>query len=160
MDLVEERTGLEFAIRLVLDDAFARPDEGLLVDNLRRSGELAISLVAVDGEAVCGCVVLSRLRSPVGALALAPVAVGQAKQGQGIGSALIRRAVELAKERGFRMIFVLGEPAYYQRFGFSVETAREFTCAYAGPHFMGRSLAPGGCPRGAVIYAAAFDELT
>jgi N-acetylglutamate synthase-like GNAT family acetyltransferase len=52
-----------------------------------------LSLVAQEGGEVCGHVGLSRLKSPQRALALAPVSVLTARQGQGIGSALVRRAM-------------------------------------------------------------------
>ncbi len=39
-------------------------------------------------------------------------------QGQGIGSALIRRGIELAEDLGLPMVLLEGSPAYYRRFGF------------------------------------------
>ena len=56
------------------------------------------------------------------------------------------------------MIFVLGNPSYYKRFGFSVEAAASFPCRYAGPHFMALNLTETMTPA-ALIYAPAFNAL-
>jgi predicted N-acetyltransferase YhbS len=49
---------------------------------------------------------------------LAPLAVLPAFQGKGIGSALINEGLELLRESGVDLVFVLGHPAYYPRCGF------------------------------------------
>lgn len=54
---------------------------------------------------------------------LGPLAVAPAHQRRGIGSALIRAGVERLKEDGVARILVLGDPAYYGRFGFDPERA-------------------------------------
>lgn len=55
---------------------------------------------------------------------LAPLAVLPGRQGWGIGSALVRAALARAKEVGWAAAFVLGDPAYYGRFGFAADAAR------------------------------------
>jgi putative acetyltransferase len=104
-------------------------------------------------------VALSRLKSPARALALGPVAVRTARQGQGVGSALVRQANARARELGFDIIFVLGDPGYYSRFGFSVAEAAPFPSPYAGPHFMALRLSERSVPPVPVIYPRAFDKL-
>lgn len=49
---------------------------------------------------------------------LGPVCCLNAVSGRGVGSALMRAAIEKAKERGERAIFLMGDPRYYRRFGF------------------------------------------
>jgi putative acetyltransferase len=159
MMLFEEQLGLEAAIRRAITDAFGRADEANLVDSLRHNGALAISLVAEQAGTICGHAALSRLKSPAHALALGPVSVMKARQGLGFGSALVRRAIELARERGHEIIFVLGSPKYYERFGFAVEAATAFQCRYAGSHFMALHLTAAKVAPQAVIYAKAFDKL-
>jgi putative acetyltransferase len=61
--------------------------------------------------------------------------------------------------RSKEIIFVLGEPDYYKRFGFEKKQAAVFRNPFAGPHFMalnlvGRPMAPGD-----VIYPQAFEAL-
>jgi putative acetyltransferase len=159
MKLVDEHPGHEEAIRQVIVDAFCRNDEARLVDELRNGGDIAISIIAEETGEVCGHVAMSRLKSPPGALALAPVSVLKAKQHQGIGSALVRRAVQRARECGYEIIFVLGEPHYYSRFGFAAEEAAFFPSRYAGPHFMALNLAGRRIEPAPVTYAHAFDNL-
>ena len=159
MRIVDEHPGHEACIRRVITDAFGREVEARLVDDLRFATDLAISIVAEEAGEICGHVALSRLKAPSRALALAPVSVLKATQQQGIGSALIRRAIKNARDSGYDIIFVLGEPDYYKRFGFETKEAALFRAPFRGPYFMalnlvGRSLAPAD-----VIYPHAFDAL-
>ena len=92
-------------------------------------------------------------------IALAPLAVGKDHRRRGIGSALVREGLARLAARNEEIVFVLGDPVFYERFGFSVAEASAFTSRYQGPHFMALALAstaPGG---GKVHYPAAFDDL-
>jgi putative acetyltransferase len=80
------------------------------------------------------------------------------QQGGGIGSALIRAALERAKALG-SIVFVVGAPDYYKRFGFSTEAAAPFPCPYAGSHFMALPLTGAPPPPSPVVYAPAFEQL-
>ena len=146
------------AIREVVVESFEGPQEAELIEGLRRAGVLAISLVAeIDGR-VCGHVALSHLKSPSRTLALAPLAVTSTSRRQGIGAALVRRAIDIAKLEGSEMIFVVGDPAYYRRFRFTVEAAAPFPSLYAGPYFMALKLANGEIAAAPVVYDDAFDR--
>lgn len=149
------------AIRACVDAAFGQPAEGALVDALRDSGDAAIELVADADGLLVGHVLLSRLVSPDNALALAPLAVAPAFQRKGAGAALVRRAVADAREAGATAIFLLGEPAYYSRFGFSVEAAALFETVYPKSHMMALELRSGALAglSGAIRYPEAFDGL-
>jgi putative acetyltransferase len=140
--------------------AFGGGAEARLVDALRRSGAAAVSLVAECGGGVVGHVLLSRLISPPDALALAPLAVLPDQQRRGVGSALVRAALERARAGGWAAVFVLGDPAFYGRFGFEAEAARGYASPYAGEHFMAVRLGPGPLPgAGAMIYPEPFAAL-
>ncbi len=108
-------------IRHVNELAFGQPAEADLIDKLRKACAEALSLVAEDGGAVVGhilftpVVVEGRLGSGMG---LAPMAVLPARQRQGIGSQLVRRGLDILRERGCPFIVVVGHPEYYPRFGF------------------------------------------
>jgi putative acetyltransferase len=130
-----------------------------LVDDLRRGGELVISLIAEEAGEICGHVALSRLKSPQQALALAPVSVSTTMQGRGIGTRLVEQALELARERGAEIVFVVGEPDYYARFGFSSALAAKFLSRYSGPYFMALYLTDARSGPWDVVYASAFDRL-
>jgi len=121
--------------------AFGRNAEAELVEVLRRDGDCVVSLVADDSERIIGHVLLSKMEAPFRALALAPVSVVPARQRSGIGSALIRAAIERAQAEAWAAIFVLGDPGYYERFGFNRKLAEGFSSPYAGEHFMALSLA-------------------
>lgn len=120
-------------IRQVLAAAFARPDvatppEVALVDELRRSDAWIPELAMVDeyGGEVVGYALLTRVwvnaedaRASVPALALGPVAVAPHRQRIGHGTAVVQAALDAATELGERLVVVLGDPAFYRRFGFS-----------------------------------------
>lgn len=148
------------AIRAVVAAAFARPDEADLVDQLRRDGDAAVSLVAEADNEIIGHVLLSPMTAPFAALGLAPLSVLPAHQRHGVGSELMHAAIDAARATGAAAIFLLGNPAYYRRFGFSAEAAKPFASPYAGPHFMALPLVnPLPATHGAVGYAAAFGAL-
>lgn len=149
------------AIRAVVDAAFGGPAEGALVEALRESGDAALELVAKADGKILGHVMLSRLASPQNCLALAPLAVAPGFQRRGVGGALIKRAVEEAREAGASAIFLLGEPAYYARFGFSVAAAATFETVYPKDYMMALELSPGALAAtgGAIDYAAPFSAL-
>lgn len=146
------------AIRTLLTAAFGQNSEAELVDQLRADGDLSQAWVAETGEIV-GYVALSRLVSPALSLALAPLAVAPGDQRRGIGGALMRRAIAASLNSGVAMIFVLGDPDYYARFGFSAQAAIGFECAYSGPYFMALALAKDPIEPGSVVYADAFSGL-
>lgn len=153
------------AIRAVHLSAFPTHAEADLAEWLDRDGDAAISLVAEIDGVVVGHVVLSRMEAEgdgrnLRALGLGPVAARPDAQRRGVGGALIRAAIEAARARGEEIVFVLGEPDYYRRFGFSPETARPFQSPYAGRHFMALALSGDARPAsGSAAYAPAFREL-
>ena len=148
------------AIHALITAAFGQEEEAILVDTLRRDGNLWLSLVTEDknGE-IIGHIALSRLKSPKDALALAPVSVAPDRQGGGIGGALIRKSIAEARRMREALIFVLGDPAYYTRFGFSLKAATPFDCVYAGAYIMALELGKKKTATAPVVYADAFGGL-
>ena len=103
-------------IRRVNLKAFDGAIEAALVDALRSGGYLHSSLVAEHESRVVGHCALSW--GEVGGqavLVLAPVAVLPSDQGRGVGARLVRKILE---DAGETPVTVLGDPAYYGRFGF------------------------------------------
>lgn len=158
MRIRQEEPGDRKAIHALTAAAFGQEDEARLVDALRAAGRAAVSLVAETEWGIAGHVLLSRLKAPENCLALAPVSVAPPRQGEGIGSALIRAALTQAAAQGAAAVFVLGEPAYYTRFGFSLEAAAPFETDYPKAYFMALEVTPGGLAglAGPVIYPEAF----
>jgi putative acetyltransferase len=98
-----------------------RPNEVALVRGLRSTEPPAISRLAVQDGAIVGHAMLSDLRlegSERRVLGLAPVAVAPHRQGRGIGRVLTEDAVVTAERCRATMVVVLGDPAFYRRFGF------------------------------------------
>jgi putative acetyltransferase len=148
------------AVYQVVSSAFGQSVEAELVEKLRQAGDSIISLVAEEDGQIVGHVLLSKMNAPFPALALAPVSVIPTRQRLGIGSALINRAVNRAREEGWVAIFVLGDPNYYERFGFDKAAAAGFTSPYAGPHFMALKLSPSlPATAGELHHALAFAAL-
>lgn len=117
------------AIAALLDDAF--PDEDLkplvraqLQDASTLAFRVAFRLAEADRTLV-GMVGFSacRIDGFSGRTALlGPLAVASERQRQGVGSALVRDGAGLLQAAGVARIYVLGNPAYYSRFGFAPET--------------------------------------
>jgi putative acetyltransferase len=150
------------AIHALNRAAFPTDAEARLVDQLRRDGDLSLSLVALIDGAVVGHVGLSPMSAPFPAMALAPVAVDARARRRGVAAALIRDGLDRAARAGAAGVFVVGDVAYYGRFGFAACLASGFINLYAGPHLMAIALAPAGLPvsRGEIDFAPAFASLS
>lgn len=99
----------------------AEPVEHRIVEALRGSGGLALSLLAeVDGKAV-GHIAMSPASvggCREGWFLLGPIGVLPEHQGKGIGSALTREALQRLRENRAAGIVLVGDPGFYGRFGF------------------------------------------
>lgn len=154
-----ERADDREAVRAVTAAAFESVAEADLVERLHADGDAEIALVAEAEGRLVGHILFSRMAAPFRALGLAPVSVAPERQGNGIGSALIRAGLARAREQGWEAVFVLGDPAYYGRFGFTAAAAGPFRCAYSGPHLMALPLGTAMPAGGDIAYAPAFAAL-
>lgn len=165
-----ERAGDERAVFAVHAAAFPGDGEARLVDALRASVTPSVSLVATLGEGgdVVGHVFVSPVTLDTEPEArdlggLAPVGVLPAHQGRGVGGALVRAALEASRRAGFRAIFLLGDPAWYARFGFAPAGPLGFGYGDGDPGaaFQQVELEPGALAgrRGRMRYPDAFDAL-
>jgi predicted N-acetyltransferase YhbS len=148
-------------IRAIHERSFPTSGEANLVDRLRLGGDLVFSLVAAIGGEVVGHMALSKMRAPFRALGLGPIAVLPNRRRRGVAACLIKEGLARAHAGGWEGVFVLGDPAYYSRFGFSTRLAAGFSCRYSGPHFMALLLASLRAPAltGEIVYPAAFAGL-
>ena len=165
VEIGEERAGDAAAIRSVHVVAFPTSSEANLVEQLRSDGDVAASIIALaDGE-IAGHVLFSRMSveadgQDLHGWGLGPVAVVPDRQRTGIGSALVEAGIGRARATGVQIIFVLGEPAYYGRFGFDAKSAAPFASPYAGAYFQALALASLPQPSvGRADYAPAFAGL-
>ncbi|MEV2275345.1 N-acetyltransferase [Nocardiopsis sp. NPDC049922] len=125
-------------VREVITQAFGSPEDADLVDALRAdiSWIPELSLVAEDDHGtVIGHVLVTRASiGGVPSLTLAPVSVAPGHQNTGVGTTLVRAAVDAARDMGEHTMTVLGHPAYYPRFGFERASAHRVSCTLsAGP---------------------------
>ncbi len=145
----DERPADRAAREALLDRAMGAARKRKSSEKLRR-GRLpaqGLSLVARDGfGALIGTVRLWHVSAggdaqgnAVPALLLGPLAVDPAAAGRGIGSALMHEAIARAQALGHRAILLMGDPAYYGRFGFTVQ--KTSSLAMPGPFERHRFLA-------------------
>jgi putative acetyltransferase len=124
--MVEMRTaqpGDNTAIQEVHTVAFGGPVEAKLVKLICERKKALLSLVALRDGTVVAHILFSQVTVatvPEGfkAVGLAPVAVLPQFQRQGIGSMLVRKGLEQCKHAGYDVVVLVGDPAYYSRFGF------------------------------------------
>jgi putative acetyltransferase len=134
------------AIAEVNTEAFGQADEARLIERLRAEDDVLFELVSEAEGRIGGHILFSRLWADRAELfaALAPMAVRPGLQRTGVGSALVRKGLEYAKEFGAHGVLVLGHAAYYPRFGFSAEAAARVDAPFKGsPAFMALALEEG-----------------
>lgn len=109
----------------LLDAAFGetryrKSSERLREDRLPAEG---LSFIAAEGRRVIGTARLWDVSIGNGksALLLGPVAVAEDCRSKGLGGAMVRRAIQVARKLGHDAIVLVGDPEYYNRFGFSGE---------------------------------------
>lgn len=132
---------------------FSKTSELLRAGRRPASG---LSFVALDDGRIAGTVRLWAVSAGGDrpALLLGPLAVRPDSRNRGIGSALMRHALESARRLGHRAVLLVGDAAYYGRFGFSAaRTARLWLPGLAEKYrLLGCELVPGALhgARGAI----------
>lgn len=147
--IAEERATDVAAREALLDRAMGegrmRKSSEKLRRNRRPAEGLALSARNGDGDLV-GTVRLWHVHAgvgrdgrPVDALLLGPLAVDPRAEGKGIGSALMREAIDRARASGHGAILLVGDAPYYARFGFAAEKTAHLVMP--GPYERSRFLA-------------------
>jgi len=141
-----------------LDAPHTSHAEQFIVNALRNAGQLTVSRVAVDGEVVVGHVAVSpvKISGEKGRwYGLGPVSVLPAYQRRGIGSALVMEALLVLSTTGAAGCVVLGDPGFYERFGFSAND----TLRLPGvpPEYFLAVAFDDQIPKGTVSYHEAFE---
>lgn len=125
------------AVHEVHRRAFGGEDEAALVDRLRASCPDALSLVAEIDSRIVGHVLFTpvELVSPASGIrgsGLAPIGVLPEFQRRGIGARLIEEGLQILRQRQIPFVVVLGDPAYYSRFGFERAGRFHIGCEFDG----------------------------
>ena len=142
-------------VRALLNDPTAQPSLSLLAyKETRAIGHILFTAVHLADDTG---------KTP--AYILAPLAVVPDMQKQGVGGKLVKRGLELLSESKTGLVFVLGHPEYYPRFGFQPAGRLGFEAPYPIPEkhagaWMVRELCPGiiRSVQGRIVCARAMDK--
>lgn len=147
---IDAETPADVVARESLLDRAMGSDRRLKSSEKIRRGRVpaeGLAIVARDGAGhVIGTVRLWNVEAgispegaPIDALLLGPLAVDSAHEGKGIGGALMRAAITEAHKRGHGAVLLVGDAAYYERFGFFADKTRHLVMP--GPFERSRFLA-------------------
>ena len=152
--------------------AFGSDKEAALVTDLLHdpSAKPVLSLLAFINERAVGHILFTAARltgteDTASIVILAPLAILPDTQKQGIGGKLIEQGLASLSRSGVDLVFVLGHPEYYPRYGFAPAGHLGFEAPYPIPDehagaWMVQALRPGviGTVRGEVICANALNK--
>jgi predicted N-acetyltransferase YhbS len=131
-DLVPLMSCDSAAIEVLLDAAFGTDRHNRTAYKLREGvgflPNLSFGLFVADalvGSIQCWPVKLIDPEYPL--VLVGPVAVAPENQGMGHGHTLMRAMLDAAREHGDPVMAMIGDPEYYQRFGFYAEAAAGWT---------------------------------
>lgn len=135
--LIRTEIGVDAAgIDSLLRRCFPGGAEAELVQRLREDGQLTLGVVATDEEGqVLGYAAFSPVtlqgedRNWVG---LAPLAVDESVRRQGIGKQLLFEGLDTLNEFGYAAVVVLGDPAWFGRYGFEPAARHQLHCPWPG----------------------------
>ena len=121
-------------------EAFGHSKESNLVNGLLNddSAKPLLSLLAIDDDVAVGHILFTKVRitgneDALSAMVLAPLAILPDAQGKGVGGKLIKEGLTQLSESKVDLVFVLGHPEYYPRFGFKPAGAQGFEAPYPIP---------------------------
>ncbi|MGL4570720.1 MAG: GNAT family N-acetyltransferase [Clostridium sp.] len=172
MKIRKEELNDKEQIFVVVEEAFKGVEhsdgsEQFLVDKLRESDSYIneLSIVALEEDKIIAHVMFTILKisfegKEYEMLSLAPVSVSPQFQNKGIGTEIIEYGLKVAKEIGYKSVFVLGDNKYYSRFGFKDTTIYNINSPFDVPsdYYMGLELEKGSLNmKGAtIIYPKEF----
>ena len=146
----------------LIHTSFANKAESDLVRQLILDKDLLINLIFESSDTILGNVVVSKvtMEPDIGLFCggVAPLSVLPEHQSYGIGSKLIKAAIKNSEKMEMDALFLLGDPNYYERFGFNVSNLKS---GYMPEHFQELELTK-DClvnVESEVIYANAFLSL-
>ncbi len=156
-----QESDLEEVFNLI-HSAFGNRAESDLVKQLISDGDVLINLVVESSDTIIGNVVVSKItmEPDLGLFCggIAPLSVLPDQQSLGIGSKLMKAVIKESKKMEIDALFLLGNPDYYNRFGFTVSKIKN---DYSVEHFQELELNK-GClvkVKSTVKYTSAFLSL-
>lgn len=147
------------AIAALNDAAFGTPNEGVITRQL--AGDRLVSLVAEDeAGTLIGHIEFFRIlvNGKDVAAGLGPMSAAPGHQRKGVGYGLIKAGMPRVEQLGRQLVFVLGHPGYYPRFGFNPAVAARYKAPWSGEAFMAIELFETAPRSGTLTYPRAFME--
>lgn len=148
----------EVTVAAFLDAPHTDHREQFIVQALRDSGALSVSIVAEDDGDIVGHLALSLVLISDKSdnwYGLGPISVVPSKQGKGIGSKLMKAAISELKQLSAKGCVLLGNPDYYHRFGFKPISG--LILPGVPQEYFQALVFQGSLPQGSVTYHAAFS---
>lgn len=164
VEIRHEQEGEASAIGAVIESAFAgksysQQTEHRIVESLRSSGALSLSLVALHRGGIVGQIAFSPLtiNGKISTwLGLGPVAVMPKFQFQSVGSKLVRDGLRQVESKGAGGCFLVGNPDYYSRFGFKSDP--RLSVPWIDPPYYQWLAFGDDVPSGEVVFHQAFQD--
>lgn len=130
-ELIPDSAEHAAAVEALYDEVFGPGRFAKAAERLRETNHKIAdaSFVAVDAEGLCGVVRLWPVEVEEGKQAafLGPIAVAQRRRGDGVAFRLMERSIGICREKGFSAVILVGDEAYYSRFGFRKAGVGRFT---------------------------------
>ena len=164
MYIREETSADADGIHILTQKAFApmpysSGSEGPIIDQLRRDGDLVLSLVMDDDGPIVGHVAFSKIQIDGKWdkwYCLGPISVAPDKQSQGIGKALVGEGMRRLRALGANGCILIGNPAYYVRLGFQCNGQLRYGAL--DPSLIQYMAFQGPPPKGTLTHADAFEQ--
>lgn len=139
--------------------AFGSTAEAEILRRLWHDKDDVLSLVKVKGPKMLGHIQFYKIRlGGTDVTGLGPMSVHPDYQGKGHGSALIRAGIkQLKSQTKSPLLFVLGHPNFYPKFGFSTKLAANYSAPWSGEAFMALTLKPDYPQSGTLLFPKAFS---
>ena len=116
------------AVLNLIHSSFSNKAESDLVKQLISDNDVLLNLVIESSNTIIGNVVVSKvtMEPDMGLFCggVAPLSVLPERQSSGIGSQLMKEAIKKSNEMGMDVLFLLGDPDYYKRFGFNISNLK------------------------------------
>ena len=138
---------------------YSNGTEPAVIDALRASGDLILSLVAVEDDVLLGQITFSPVKindAHENWFGLGPIAVRPDRQGESIGAALIKVGLKQLQEMNAAGCALIGNPEYYSRFGFQNNCGLDY--GDLDTKFIQKLILAGPDRTGALKYCDSFER--
>ena len=156
---IRDETAADYtAIDRVNNLAFKETAQSQIIRDLRETGEALWSQVLLKGDQIIGNLMFYKvwLEGNLITAGLGPLSILPEHQRQGYGGQLIRSGLEKCDPALHQIIFLLGHPDYYPRFGFSSKLGAQYKSPWPRPAFMGLKLNPTAPTSGTLTFPQAY----